>query len=208
MKIRKQAYFQKREIPEKFVKFIWNQFGKEIQVNKVLDIGCGVGSVGKYKPNSSVQVYGIDNDEIALREAKNYEIVYKLDLERDKLPFKNNFFDACLARDILEHLYRPERLVGEILRVQKKGSVVLASVPMPKPKIVWNDYTHVRGFTKNAIRDLFEDFGFTILDIYPIGGYRITSKFGIVNLIPKLMKMPFIDRLAVSYFLKAIKPFD
>lgn len=208
MKVYKRVYFNKRDTPKKFIEFIWNQFLEKelIANNKILDIGCGVGSLGKYKPTSSVLVYGVDIDEAALQKAKKYELVYKLDLEKDKLPFEDDFFDACLARDILEHLIRPEKLVGEIFRVLKKGRIVLASVPMPKPKIVWNDYTHVRGFTKNAIRGLFKDFGFNILDIYPIGGYRISSKLGIVNFMPKLMKMPFIDRLAVSYFLKAMKP--
>jgi SAM-dependent methyltransferase len=136
----------------------------------------------------------------------HYDRVVLADLEQGILEFEAESFDGILARDILEHLHEPWNMVNEIFRVAKPGGTVIASVPMAKPSVVWSDYTHVRGFTRKAIRSLFEDCGFRIRDLFPMGGYSLSDRLGMTRFMPFLMKMPGAGLLAVSYHLVADKP--
>jgi SAM-dependent methyltransferase len=182
----------------------WSILGPDI--NEVLDIGCGYGGFAQWKKNDT-RVIGIDRDPLALRTARGYcEATYEIDLDKQNLPFETERFDGVLARDVLEHLVEPWNAVREIFRVLKPGKVAISSVPMPKPKVVWNDYTHVRGFTKFAFKKLFEDSGFLIRDLYPIVGFKTSEKLRITRFLPYLMKLPGANFVGVSYQMIAVKP--
>ncbi|MCK4793860.1 MAG: class I SAM-dependent methyltransferase, partial [Desulfobacteraceae bacterium] len=145
---RKRKYFSRRVLHPTLVAYYYHHFG---HVRRVLDLGCGLGCMGRLKPDSTIEVYGLDIDEGAVAEAAQYENAQVWDLEAQRLPFDGEYFDAVLAKDILEHLQAPWVLVTEIYRTLRPGGIVIASVAMAKPKIVWNDYTHIRGFTSNAL---------------------------------------------------------
>jgi SAM-dependent methyltransferase len=51
----------------------------------------------------------------------------------DALPFRDATFDTVLLSDVLEHLPRPERAVGEIFRVLRPGGVLMMNVPFLYP---------------------------------------------------------------------------
>jgi ubiquinone/menaquinone biosynthesis C-methylase UbiE len=57
--------------------------------------------------------------------AKNF---VKVDITRDKLPFKDNEFDICLCTHTLEDLYNPFLVIGEMGRVAKRGLIVTPSM--------------------------------------------------------------------------------
>lgn len=116
-------------------------------------------------------------------------------MEAQQLPFDGEYFDAVLAKDILEHLQAPWALVTETYRILRLGGIVIANVPMAKPKIVWNDYTHIRGFTRNALRMLFEDSGFDVLHIHKMGGIPLAGKLLLIKWIPILLRFPPLDLL-------------
>jgi len=52
-----------------------------------------------------------------------------VDLEKEKIPFKNNFFDCVLCFDVLEHLDNIHVVFDELCRVSKKN--VIISLPNP-----------------------------------------------------------------------------
>ncbi len=72
-------------------------------------------------------------------------------------PYGDDFFDAVLARDILEHLREPWLTLREARRVLRPGGIIVASVVMAEPQAVWADYTHVRGFTRSSVDLMFRD---------------------------------------------------
>ena len=200
----KQHYCRARELKAGQVNFYFRHFGK---IKKLLDLGCGTGSMGKYKPKASIEVFGLDKDPRAIKQANRYEKAQLYDLERAELPFPEAFFCAVLAKDILEHLIKPQVLVQEIFRVLKPGGTVIASVPMPKPRVVWGDYTHIRGFTKEALCTMFEDGGFKVVSIWKMGGVPLTGRLGLIRLVPWLLKLALLDYLYGSSFeIKAYKP--
>ncbi len=166
------------------------------EVTSVLDLGCGVGSIGKFKPNPNIEVIGIDIDINLLKEASKFEKVISYDLEKGNLPFPNDYFDGIIAKDILEHVYNPSLIMNEMHRILKPNKKAIISVPMAKPSIVWDDYTHIRGFTKKAIIKMVKDHNFELISISSIGSI---PGFGVLNLnklIPLVYKIPGISRFA------------
>jgi 2-polyprenyl-3-methyl-5-hydroxy-6-metoxy-1,4-benzoquinol methylase len=96
-----------------------------------------------------VDVYGLDLNADVVARAKLYESAQIWDLDKPvPLPFADAFFDAVVAKDILEHLQKPWRMVAEIKRVMRPGGIILASVICERGHRTWSDYTHVRGFTE------------------------------------------------------------
>ena len=192
------------ELDPCLVRAYYKQIGP---VQRVLDLGCGRGDVGRWKPNASVQVYGIDSDADMVSSASRFEHAQVLDLEKEKLPFDDAFFDAVLAKDILEHLQKPWVFLKEIRRVLKPGGRLLVSVPMAKPQVVWNDYSHVRGYTREAIRRMLADGGFSVQRIRKNGGIPLAGRLGLAEYIPILLMFPPFDWLWGSSFeALSIKP--
>ena len=201
---RKRKYFSKRILHPTLVAYYYHHFG---HVRRVLDLGCGLGCMGRLKPDSAIEVYGLDIDEGAVAEAAQYENAQVWDLEAQRLPFDGEYFDAVLAKDILEHIQAPWVLVTEIYRTLRPGGIVIASVAMAKPKIVWNDYTHIRGFTGNALRALFEDCGFDVLHIHKMGGIPLAGRLHLIKWIPTLLRLPPLDLFfGTSLEIKARRP--
>jgi SAM-dependent methyltransferase len=80
---------------------------------------------------------------------------------REALPFADSSFDGVIAKDVLEHVPDPGAVVREIRRVLAPGGIVFASSPDAQ-RWVWDDYTHVRPFTRRGFRKLFTDQGLTV----------------------------------------------
>jgi 2-polyprenyl-3-methyl-5-hydroxy-6-metoxy-1,4-benzoquinol methylase len=170
---------------------------------RILDVGCGVGGFGALNPGGR-EVHGIDIDAGAVAKAQEHELARQHDLASSTLPYEDAFFDGVLAKDILEHLTDPAAIVREIERVLRPGGVVVASVVMAKPKAVWADYTHVRGFTKASASLLFEDAGFDVQDVWPMGGVPLSNRLHFMGLVPTILRIPGLGALwASSWELRA-----
>jgi SAM-dependent methyltransferase len=175
-------------------------------VRRVLDLGCGAGAFGRWMPCDQVGVFGLDVSARALDAAKRWERVALVDLDREVIPFRDGSFDAVLAKDILEHLQRPWKTMAEIRRVLAPGGRLLISTPLAKPQVVWDDYTHMRGFTRRALRQMVEDNGFEVLQIHRMGSLPGFGKLGLIDLLPALMDLPLVGpALAVNHELCARK---
>jgi SAM-dependent methyltransferase len=176
-------------------------------VQRVLDLGCGQGDVGRYRPKHVPNVIGVDAAEHTLRVAAKHEAVCGWDGDCGVLPFRDGVFDAIVAKDVLEHLFRPWLIVAEMHRVLRKDGRVIASVPMARARAVWDDYTHVRGFTRTALRNLFEDQGFVAEKPMPMGGVPLAGRAGLVRRLPQILSIPPFGRLfGSSYMIVARKP--
>ena len=200
----KARYYHRREIDPLRAARYYEHFRNACVI---LDLGCGLGCMGRLKPRPEIKVYGVDIDQIALERASQFEDVQFWDLESGKLPFEDDFFDAVLARDVLEHLQRPWLIVREMYRVLQKGGIAIASVPVAKSQVVWNDYTHVRGFTRKALRDMFEDAGFRVVGLWAAGGIPGAGRLGFKRWVPLLLRLPVLQQLyGVTLEVKVIRP--
>jgi len=129
----------------------------------------------------------VDINPISIRNIRKEGVKAKtIDVETEKLPYQNNFFDLVTCTEILEHLVNLTLLLSELRRVLKKGGYVYATVPndlywiggrirtlFGKP--FFKDFLrceHVRVFNKKILFELFSGAGFEI--VY-IGGFSRVS---------------------------------
>jgi SAM-dependent methyltransferase len=91
---------------------------------RVLDVGCGGGSVAKAakRARPDLEVFGCDVSESAIKTAKAAPegVDFRL-ATAEKLPFGDGEFDFVWIFDVLEHVDDPARVLREVARVLKPG---------------------------------------------------------------------------------------
>ena len=203
-RIRKQAYYREPGAPPQLVREYFRRLGP---VTLVLDLGCGLGAVSRAAP-CGVRVIGVDHDRGALERASRHGPVLAWDAaSARRLPFPRHRFDAVIARDLLEHLDTPWDTVREMHAVLRSGGLALASAPMARPRVVWNDYTHRRGFTRAAIRLLFLDAGFQVERVDRMGPLPLVARLGMIRAATWLLRLPVLNHIwATSWEILVRKP--
>jgi SAM-dependent methyltransferase len=189
----KLAYYGNRPLDPKLAARYWRHLAATAGA-RVLDVGCGAGAFGQFAP-PGVEVFGVDHDPGAVRRASSTMQAAVVDLEEGTLPFPDGHFAGVLAKDILEHVARPTRLLAEIRRVLSPGGRLVVSVPMEYPWVVWADYTHHRGFTRQAVTLMLADSDFADIVVSPIGAVPGAGRLGLANFTPKLLALPLMRPL-------------
>jgi SAM-dependent methyltransferase len=139
----------------------------------MLDVGCGKAWLAQHFGD----YVGIDSSAAAIEAATaTGRNVIRCDVE-GPLPFDDSSFDGVVAKDLLEHVRDPVAVVNELRRVLKPGGRVFASSPDAQ-RWVWDDYTHVRPFTRKGFRLLFADQGF---EVERVGYESVAPGTGIVS---------------------------
>src|SRR3989344_4131716 len=92
---------------------------------RVLDVGCGDGALMVLLREDGREVAGADLSATAVAHAREKGFtVAQLPDDESPLPFPDGSFECVVALDVLEHVYDPARLLGELVRVSS-GSLVL-----------------------------------------------------------------------------------
>ena len=129
----------------------------------LLDLGCGqVPLYGEYRQ----LVESVTCVDRTAGEPNPF-LDHDLDLNLG-VPLESESFDTVLTTDVLEHIARPERLLGDVARVLRPGGHLLCGVPF----LYWlheqpHDYHR---YTEFRLLQLFEDCGLTPVKIAPYGG--------------------------------------
>lgn len=104
--------------------------------NKILDIGCRAGAYTILVARKSTSVVGLDLSKNAVRSVKEWaqeeglgERIYFVVGDAENLPFKENYFDIIICSEVLEHLKVIWKGINELLRVLKKDSIAIISMP-------------------------------------------------------------------------------
>jgi len=126
----------------------------------ILDAACGTGWFGQiFNEYPAATVIGIDL-KVPPREVKSKNFLV---MSVEHLGFSSNSFDCIIAKDILEHLIFPLNAMKEFHRVLKNKGKIIITVPSSKAPFLWEDYTHVRPFTKKSLHQLFVDSKFEVI---------------------------------------------
>jgi ubiquinone/menaquinone biosynthesis C-methylase UbiE len=91
---------------------------------RVLDVGCGAGSVAKAvkRERPDLDVFACDLSQAALSTASEDAggVEFRL-AEAERLPFADGEFDFVWIFDVLEHVEVPEHVLDEVARVLRPG---------------------------------------------------------------------------------------
>lgn len=180
--------------------------------NKCLDVGCGNGSLVFRAEGKFEELYGIDISEHRISEAKQKVMEQFKGSEKfhfstcninERIDFPDGMFDVADSIAVIEHVFDPYFVVGEVYRVLKPGGIFIAEVPniaylkqrlcllfgkLPVTSTPYNwkdvgwDGGHLHYFTKTTFCGLLEECGFKILKIT---GSGLLAKFR--NFYPSLL---------------------
>lgn len=104
----------------------------DVSGEKYLDIGIGAGYSTLEIANqiNAKEIYGIDISDKAVDAAITMGIIAsKIDINNEKLPFPDAFFDVVTGFEIIEHLTNSDNFLSECYRVLKPGGYFLVSSP-------------------------------------------------------------------------------
>ncbi|MDA7441024.1 methyltransferase domain-containing protein [Candidatus Pseudothioglobus singularis] len=93
-----------------------------------LNIGCGNKRVNGY--------LGVDKNRCEAAD-------YICDIENEKLPFEDNTIEAIILDNVIEHFYDIPKVINELVRVSKSGTVITIITPHFSSLTSWIDPTHI-----------------------------------------------------------------
>lgn len=173
-----------------------------------LDVGCGDGkTAGTWLTTLNSRYVGVDIAESAVRRARELGLDARVIEDAANLPFPDGTFDLVVCTEVLEHVFQPQLVAEEILRVLRPGAMFIATVPnvthwrhrlsfcfagrwdpygcalsVERP---WSD-PHIRFFTKETLERMLTLVGFE--------GAQIRGS------IPKRIRgLPWVDQKLVGF---------
>ena len=147
---------------------------------RVLDVGCSTGYLGKALMNNGCTVDGVEVDPEAAEVARGHlRRVIDLDLDRDDLAeaLTGEQYDRIVLADVLEHLMRPGAVLEAAVGLLAPGGKIVISVPNVAHGALrlsllqgrWAyrdtgllDRTHIRFFTRASIVELVHEAGLQV----------------------------------------------
>ena len=150
---------------------IFNDYG--VSNKNCLDVGPGSGRwINFLKEQKSKKIYAVDiSDKVIDINKKNCNKIFKLDFEKKKIPLRNNYIDLVICLEVLEHIRQPDFLLKEIMRLLKKDSIAVFSIPNILsfssrvrvvlgllPTAIVSDPTHIKFYRKKDIIKIFSIF--------------------------------------------------
>ena len=184
---------------------------------KVLDLGCGDGSLGRKIKEKGIQVVGIEYDPELVNEArKNLDEVHCLNLEKEEIPYPQRYFDCIVCADILEHLRDPLSFLIRLKTFLADDGCIVASIPNIRyHKVISNllfkgtwdymdkgilDKTHIRFFTLVNINELLQEAGLSTVELKRNIAANSTMRF-----FNKICFGRLKETLTYQYYIKAKK---
>lgn len=145
----------------------------ELNGKRVVDIGCGEGTLVRLMARHGAKVFGVDTNPAQLEKARaentvSHEIFYEGTAEH--LPFDDACMDVCVFFNSLHHVEVDvmEAALGEARRILKPGGILYVSEPLahgPHFELMApvHDETEVRAKAQTTL-DNAENLGFEKID--------------------------------------------
>jgi SAM-dependent methyltransferase len=150
---------------------------------RVLDVGCAGGYLGEILATRGYRVTGIDTPGIDPTAFPASIELLEADLDM-ALPILEGGFDFIICADVLEHLKRPDGLLGDLHQLLAANGRLIASLPnsghayfrwtvlrgrFPAQDRGLFDRTHLHFYTWDGWVDLFGRAGFRIQSVQQSG---------------------------------------
>lgn len=172
---------------------------------RILDVGCGTGALGReIKKRLACSITGITHSvEEAKLAASNLDCVIVRDLNEFD-PGGLGEFDCIICSHVLEHLHRPEKLLGRLGRHFSPDGLLIVALPNV---LHWRqraefcrgrfrytpsglmDETHYRFFDWTTAHALLTDSGYSTVESRADGGFPFSRRLSVFG--------PPLDRVAL-----------
>ncbi len=152
---------------------------------RIVDLGCGSGQLLAELENQFDERIGLDVSRQRLDEKKSEQfdgwVFHEADLN-SRFPLEDEYTDAIIANQVIEHILDPVQFVKEIHRILRpRGRCVITTPNIRYSKHIahllfsgygprtaggntldgqWDD-GHIHYFTHKDLRELFEQAGFS-----------------------------------------------
>jgi 2-polyprenyl-3-methyl-5-hydroxy-6-metoxy-1,4-benzoquinol methylase len=156
-------------------------------VSTVLDLGCGNGSLTARLAREGFSVTGLDHSESGIELAARFHPQANFEQHDLGLPLPAMHagrYDAVVSVEVIEHLLLPRRLLENARFSLKAGGLLIVTTPYhgylknlalaltDRFDDHWHalrDYGHVKFFSRNTLRQLLAEQGFTDIDLTTVG---------------------------------------
>jgi SAM-dependent methyltransferase len=183
-------------------------FSRYRQTNRLLDVGCGAGSLLQAAHDNGWDAQGIDVSASAVSYVRNlgFEVFHG---ELSEAQLANGQFDVITAVEILEHLFDPVATVNEIRRLLRPGGLFWLTTPNCRSLAArlmglgWRVVSppeHLQLFSAEGLRTLLFRAGFTEVQLKTSGGNPL-ELFGALKKREKAVQTPQenFDSVARNY---------
>lgn len=173
---------------------------KDIKGSKVLDLGCGIGTLmvklKGFFPNFNL--YGVDSSRQMIQNAivPNTSVA-----DAENLPFSAAEFDAIVMSDVIEHVDDLDKVMANCARCVRTGGRVIITTPNPFLVPLLNlsgklglSFANENQLDLKEMRKSFLSNGFKIIDetttnLYPFGPHAIRKAFlKVEGILPAFLK--------------------
>lgn len=124
---------------QNFTYFYWLQqlrrFAPSLKNKRVLDVGCGVGSLSLYCAKHGAQVTGLDISSraiaIAQQAAQNQLFVHQPSFLNQTIDGSHGQFDLVICSEVIEHVPNEHQFAHLLLDSVAPGGTLIVSTPFP-----------------------------------------------------------------------------
>lgn len=145
---------------------------------RILDAGCGTGSLLVQLALRGYDVNGVDISEESVRRTVEYltpimpeaKSIIKVG-SAEKIDYPDGSFDAVIAAEVLEHVEKDLLAVREFYRLLKPGGVCIITVPANPSLWDISDEmaSHKRRYSREDLLKLFNNASFKIEKLFFLG---------------------------------------
>lgn len=153
---------------------------KQVQGNKLLEVGVGAGEMIAVAKEMLFDVTGV---EIRPSYASNVSNIFGVTVHcMDIMEFETDeLFDVVLLGDVIEHLADPVKMLNKISTLLNKDGILWISTPnfesaysamMKDDDAMWRVCEHLNYFSYVSLNKVLTDLGFKVIDYKVSQHYR------------------------------------
>jgi ubiquinone/menaquinone biosynthesis C-methylase UbiE len=105
-------------------------------------------------------------DNVDIQESKN--LTKSFDFNKFPFPIQDNIYDFIYAKNILEHLECPDKVIMELRRIAKPNATLYVSVPHYTNKGAYSDLQHKHYFNEICFLNLVKPIDRKLIDTTPL----------------------------------------
>ena len=188
--------YGKNDYPQKLCDYIYDEYFKEyikrnnLKKPEILDIGSGKGNHLVGFSRLGTEAHGLDKRDECLKVLENFDI-RECDIEKERFPFEDNFFDFVFSKSVLEHVKNTDNFLKEALRVLKPNGIAVMLTPdwRSQRKFFWDDYTHVKAFTRKSLQNAMKINRFSEVECKYFLQLPFIWKYPFLKFVPKIISI-------------------